>query len=455
MVSLKCLEEKCERVFKDEEIKMIVDDEIFKKYIRFRTIQTKLANKNYVPCPYPDCEEIIEFKQKAVTLQTQYDTTHKELFELPAFESISFELECFEAMGEKLQELREKMAMESATYEGQKKAVHKLSVVPCGDAFPTCQYIKDGHESKALIDAQKKIVDQISSTYKEMDASYKAMADKRLRVLLEKSQKLTFAQSMAEKELSRVQDSIEQKEQTLKHMRENVLTISDKMKELQKNLMVANASEVDQKKGTLSLLQNNKFVLDNSKKDMLVKLGAAQQQLLSITKERAECKADLEKLKLYETFASAFSKTGIPAMILKTQLPAINAEIAKILGGVVDFKIELEADINSNSMDVYIEDANSKRLIELASGMEKMISSLAIRIALINVSNLPRSDMFILDEGLGVLDQEGLQKCAELFNQIKTYFKTILIITHVDQIKEVVDKLLDIEDNGFESKIVV
>jgi exonuclease SbcC len=288
-----------------------------------------------------------------------------------------------------------------------------------------------------------------------MDASYKAMADKRLRVLLEKSQKLTFAQSMAEKELSRVQDSIEQKEQTLKHMRENVLTISDKMKELQKNLMVANASEVDQKKGTLSLLQNNKFVLDNSKKDMLVKLGAAQQQLLSITKERAECKADLEKLKLYETFASAFSKTGIPAMILKTQLPAINAEIAKILGGVVDFKIELEADINSNSMDVYIEDANSKRLIELASGMEKMISSLAIRIALINVSNLPRSDMFILDEGLGVLDQEGLQKCAELFNQIKTYFKTILIITHVDQIKEVVDKLLDIEDNGFESKIVV
>ena len=399
--------------------------------------------------------KIIEFKQKAVTLQTQYDTTHKELFELPAFESISFELECFEAMGEKLQELREKMAMESATYEGQKKAVHKLSVVPCGDAFPTCQYIKDGHESKALIDAQKKIVDQISSTYKEMDASYKAMADKRLRVLLEKSQKLTFAQSMAEKELSRVQDSIEQKEQTLKHMRENVLTISDKMKELQKNLMVANASEVDQKKGTLSLLQNNKFVLDNSKKDMLVKLGAAQQQLLSITKERAECKADLEKLKLYETFASAFSKTGIPAMILKTQLPAINAEIAKILGGVVDFKIELEADINSNSMDVYIEDANSKRLIELASGMEKMISSLAIRIALINVSNLPRSDMFILDEGLGVLDQEGLQKCAELFNQIKTYFKTILIITHVDQIKEVVDKLLDIEDNGFESKIVV
>ena len=49
-------------------------------------------------------------------------------------------------------------------------------------------------------------------------------------------------------------------------------------------------------------------------------------------------------------------------------------------------------------MDIYINYGDSRRIIECASGMEKMISSLAIRVALINVSSLPKSDILILDD---------------------------------------------------------
>ena len=66
---------------------------------------------------------------------------------------------------------------------------------------------------------------------------------------------------------------------------------------------------------------------------------------------------------------------------------SINAEIAKILQNTVGFTVELEADANSNAMDIYINYGDSRRVIECASGMEKMMASLAIRVALINISS--------------------------------------------------------------------
>jgi DNA repair exonuclease SbcCD ATPase subunit/DNA repair exonuclease SbcCD nuclease subunit len=398
-------------------------------------------------------EEEIENAKLAVIALTKKQAELIENIQQFDAKSILADIEQLSEVRTKLAGLKEIFTQEKSTLESQRKAVYKLSVVPCGDEFPTCQFIKDGHESKTKIAAQEVLVAELSTSLAQTENVARELLEKKLLEQQEQHTALNVKLVATAAELDKNKELILQKETILKHMKENVSSLEEKMKAYQLQLKTANAAEIEKMRSNLALVTGNKDMLDNQKKDLLVRLGGVQQQLLNITKERAECKVDLEKLKIYETFANAFSKTGIPAMILKTQLPAINSEIAKILGGIVDFKVYLETDINSNSMDVYIEDSNSKRLIELASGMEKMISSLAIRIALINVSNLPRSDMFILDEGLGVLDQEGLQKCAELFTQIKTYFKTILIITHVDHMKDIVDKLLDIEDNGIESKI--
>ena len=140
-------------------------------------------------------------------------------------------------------------------------------------------------------------------------------------------------------------------------------------------------------------------------------------------------------------------------MILKTQLPSINEELDKILMGVTDFKIVLENDLSSNSMDVYLEDMHSRRVIELGSGMEKTIASLAIRVALINISSIPRSDIFIVDEGFTALDEENMQSCLEMLNMLRTYFKSVLIISHEPAIKEVADRILEVKNDGIESKI--
>ena len=88
---------------------------------------------------------------------------------------------------------------------------------------------------------------------------------------------------------------------------------------------------------------------------------------------------------MLEFLIKAWSKKGIPMQIIRTQLPVINKEISKILAGVVNFTVTLDANEDTNSAEIYIDYGDSKRIIELGSGMEKMISSLAIRVALLNV----------------------------------------------------------------------
>ena len=76
-------------------------------------------------------------------------------------------------------------------------------------------------------------------------------------------------------------------------------------------------------------------------------------------------------------------------------------------------------------MDIYINYGDSKRIIELASGMEKMMASLAIRVALINVSSLSKTNMLIIDEGFGTLDETNLEACNRLLVSLKKWFKNI------------------------------
>ena len=156
---------------------------------------------------------------------------------------------------------------------------------------------------------------------------------------------------------------------------------------------------------------------------------------------------------MYDMLIQAHSKRGIPVQLLYALLPKINSEISKILQGVVNFTIELEADLDSNAMDIYINYGDSRRIVELASGMEKMMASLAIRVALINISTLPKTNMLIIDEGFGALDETNLESCGKLLSSFKKWFRNIIIISHIDAIKDIVDNSIEITKEGVDSNV--
>ncbi len=73
--------------------------------------------------------------------------------------------------------------------------------------------------------------------------------------------------------------------------------------------------------------------------------------------------------------------------------------VNNILNQVIDFTVELETD--GKNINVFICYDDAKWPLELSSGMERFLSSLALRIALIKITNLPKPDFIALDEGYG------------------------------------------------------
>ena len=82
--------------------------------------------------------------------------------------------------------------------------------------------------------------------------------------------------------------------------------------------------------------------------------------------------------------------------------------------------------------------------------MERFISSVAIRTALTNVSNLPRPNFIAIDEGFGSLDSGNFNSLYLLFDYLKTQFDFIVTISHIDKTRDMVDKIIDINKiDGF------
>ena len=133
--------------------------------------------------------------------------------------------------------------------------------------------------------------------------------------------------------------------------------------------------------------------------------------------------------------------------ITKEKLPFLNQEIAKILATIVDFEIFFEND--DSKLNILIKHPGFEpRPISMGSGAEKTIAAMAIRLALINVTNLPKPNMFILDEPGTALDEENMEGFIRLLNISKSYFKTVLIISHLDSLKDIADMTIDIQRKG-------
>jgi exonuclease SbcC len=86
----------------------------------------------------------------------------------------------------------------------------------------------------------------------------------------------------------------------------------------------------------------------------------------------------------------------------------------------------------------------------MGSGAEKTIAAMSIRLALLNVSTLPKGDIFILDEPGTALDEENMEGFTRILDMIKTQFKTVMLISHLDSLKDIVDQQVVIEkSNGY------
>ena len=153
----------------------------------------------------------------------------------------------------------------------------------------------------------------------------------------------------------------------------------------------------------------------------------------------------------YKIYLQCVHREGIPYSIISSYIDIINDEISKIIGDYISFSIKFSLDEEKKSIPINMIHENGSIIpIELGSGMEKMISAIAIRAALLEVSNIPKANFLIIDESFGKLDQDNIAELDSFLQHLKTMFDHIILVSHVKDICDFCDQIITIDKaNGF------
>ena len=228
--------------------------------------------------------------------------------------------------------------------------------------------------------------------------------------------------------------------------------------------LLALSREIEETENTVTNLSNKKYDntwldkenLESMLKNVALRIDKVNRKIGINQAKTEELEKTIKKIMLLKEYYSALqsymftmSKDGISYDIISSNLFLINEEINKLMSGVVNFTVTLEHNQNSKEIDIYFNHiANKKRLIEVCSGAEKTFAALAIRVALTNVTTLPRSNILILDEIFGALDSEYIEATYSLLQTLKNMFDCIIVITHHDVLKDVCDSVIEITRNS-------
>ena len=221
----------------------------------------------------------------------------------------------------------------------------------------------------------------------------------------------------------------------------------------------AQAPDLDEAEQHLFDTQEHEYQLNQE-------VGAARQKvtvLEELRKRRKKLEIERGELGLqigrYKALERAFGKDGVPALLIEQALPEIEMKANEILGRLSDdsmrmhfetqarYKDEKRKDLRE-TLEIQVSDGAGERDYELFSGGEAFRVNFAIRLALSEVlaqRKGGRLQMLVIDEGFGSQDSQGRQRLIQSINSVRADFSKILVITHLDELKDAFPTRIEVE----------
>ena len=172
----------------------------------------------------------------------------------------------------------------------------------------------------------------------------------------------------------------------------------------------------------------------------------------------------------HKTLERAFGKDGVPALLIEQALPEIESKANELLDRLSDGQMSVrfvtqaeykdkKRDDLKETLDIQISDAAGVRDYEMYSGGEAFRVNFAIRLALSEVlaqRKGARLQTLVIDEGFGSQDLQGRQRLNEAINLVKGDFAKILVITHLDELKDAFPTRIEVEktENGSIARVI-
>ena len=431
-------------------------------------LEVKISNIEEELQKYENVDKINEAKKKVISYESQLKTLEEESKDLQTviFEKQDFirrarkvletagvsklqtNLKKANQLQSQLTEIEKKIAVAESEHNLRQEKIENLSGIPCGSKFPNCKFIvstsKQEDKLKKLtmdINLLKASAGNIENKLKVYD---KAKIEKRIESAKEIKQKIKMSQvelESSKKQKESNDDKSKLFRQQVKTLKESIPTNDNSGEDAEQKIkdLKSALSELKEEKEEI-ILKINKFFKS---------LGYKEQKYEALQNQKEEYEKINDEIFYKNLLTGAYHTNGIPHLIIDDKIPKINTQLAKLLLSVVDFSVYFQ--IDDKKLNIYIKHENqSPRPVEMCSGAEKTIIAMAIRLALMNVSSLPRGDIFILDEPGTALDEDNMYGFIRLLNLIKEQFRIVILISHLNSLKDIVDYNIEIKsENGF------
>ncbi|MEN8098153.1 MAG: SMC family ATPase, partial [Chloroflexota bacterium] len=348
-------------------------------------------------------------------------------------------------------ELRQLEANLSAD-ETRHKSIHDAIEKWLAEDTPRLEKLSADLQNEAYALDKRKNLDSLENEIKELDYSEDLFQQaKQLQESLADASRDMSELDRAQAESKSLQDSIEDLDRRIESLTNAVDSHKAQLLKIESaiaDLGPAPEHSLDQVEDKLVHLREAVSVKSSDLGAQKQKITAAQQakeKATELKQESKELSAEIQDLGKLEV---AFGRNGVQALLIERAVPQLEDDTNRILrrltDGILQVKFRTQKELKSRdamveTLDIIIEDGYGKRPYAMYSGGETYRVNFAIRIALSKLlahrAGAPLQTL-VIDEGFGSQDPDGRQRLIQAINAIKDDFETILVITHIDELKD-------------------
>ena len=355
----------------------------------------------------------------------------------------------------------------SITIKSQEEKLNHLSKHEFDPNCPFCiknagengkEAVKTKSSLGENIKKQSSLIDLLASTKKDVEAKEWVIKEQDIFTkLLTRRNRVKDEHTIAKNKITEIEKLVDQLKRKLidneTKYNQDVKVWSDRLDKFLSNKEAIQSNfnvqvEITSLKSQLKAAQDNMKSIDKTLMEITSRIGVANTQIDQIKSKITTAESTEKEFEIYQLYVKCVCRDGIPYELICGAVPEIEREVNVILNQIVEFHAKLETD--GKNVIPYIAEGDNKWTMGLSSGFERFALGLAIRVALINLSNLPRPNFLVVDEGFGTADAESLSAMPTLFGFLRSQFDFILIMSHLDSMKDMVDGTIEIRrENDF------
>lgn len=353
------------------------------------------------------------------------------------------------------EEMKEVKTLQGSHEKELQRFLKKEKLLSKHEYDPECQYcssnefVRDAQDAKNNIPIVSTKIQEAKEACQKLESELETLQPSQVREHLDKHKMLLRKKTESESEIQEADLQVAKNKNQIIRLKNDIKELDAQISEYEENReAIENLEALVSEQAALSLQaekhEADLVVCEQKVMQLYKENGSIEQKLKDVHEKQADLKKYRQDYAAHDLYEKCMHSNGISLDIIKNKLPVLNGEIASVLANVVDFEVFLQCD--TKHLELFIKHPKyDARPLEMGSGAEKTIAAMAIRLALLNVSSMPKGDTFILDEPGTALDEENMEGFVRILDIVKAHFKTVLLISHLDSLKDASDSQIVIE----------